>query len=344
VARALFEQSPFSTVLYDTAGRIVAVNAAFQRLFGLTPDAIPADYSVLADPQLERAGHLAAVRRAFDGDVVALPPVFYDAAAIEGGGRRSWTQGHFFPMRDADGAVTGVVLVHVDLTERMDADEARRQSEERLRVALDAGRMGAWEWDVAGGRVHWSDTLQRIHGLVPGTFGGTFDESQADIHPDDRERVLGQIAHSLEGGAHQLEYRIVPPDGEVRWLEARGELFRDADGRPSRMLGVCMDVTERKHAEAERDAAQRGSRSRPRSSSCRPSSSRRRRPSWRSSRRSSRCRPRSCRPPTRSSTRPTRRSPPRARPRSTPRRTRAASSAASATRSWCTTTSGASGT
>ena len=257
VARALFEQSPFSTVLYDTAGRIVAVNAAFQRLFGLTPDAIPADYSVLADPQLERAGHLAAVRRAFDGDVVALPPVFYDASAIEGGGRRSWTQGHFFPMRDGDGAVTGVVLVHVDLTERMDADEARRQSEERLRVALDAGRMGAWEWDVAGGRVHWSDTLQRIHGLVPGTFGGTFDESQADIHPDDRDRVLAQTAHSLEGGAHQLEYRIVPPGGEVRWLEARGELFRDADGRPSRMLGVCMDVTERKHAEAERDAAQR---------------------------------------------------------------------------------------
>jgi PAS domain S-box-containing protein len=197
------------------------------------------------------------VRRAFDGDVVALPPVFYDASAIEGGGRRSWTQGHFFPMRDGDGAVTGVVLVHVDLTERMDADEARRQSEERLRVALDAGRMGAWEWDVAGGRVHWSDTLQRIHGLVPGTFGGTFDESQADIHPDDRDRVLAQMAHSLEGGAHQLEYRIVPPGGEVRWLEARGELFRDADGRPSRMLGVCMDVTERKHAEAERDAAQR---------------------------------------------------------------------------------------
>jgi PAS domain-containing protein len=95
--------------------------------------------------------------------------------------------------------------------------------------------MGAWEWDVAGGRVHWSDTLQRIHGLVPGTFGGTFDESQADIHPDDRDRVLAQTAHSLEGGAHQLEYRIVPPGGEVRWLERAGS----CSGTPTGARRAC---------------------------------------------------------------------------------------------------------
>jgi PAS domain S-box-containing protein len=257
VARALFEQSPFSTVLYDTAGRVVAVNAAFERLFGLTKDAIPADYSVLTDPQLAQGGHLPAVRRAFDGENVTLPLVFYDATTIGGAGRRNWTQGHFFPMRDLAGRVTGVVLIHVDLTERVEAEDARRLSEERLRIALDVGRLGAWEWDIVGGRVHWSDTLQRIHGLVPGTFGGTFEEYQSDIHPEDRERVLGQIAHSLEGAAHRLDYRIVRPDGEVRWLEARGELFRAADGSPSRMLGICTDVTERKLAEEERAAAHR---------------------------------------------------------------------------------------
>ena len=257
VGRALFEQSPFSTVLYDTAGRVVAVNAAFERLFGLTMDAIPADYSVLSDPQLEQGGHLPAVRRAFKGDNVTLPLVFYDATTIDGAGRRNWTQGHFFPMRDLAGGVTGMVLIHVDLTERVEAEEARRLSEERLRIALDAGRLGAWEWDIAGGRVHWSDTLQRIHGLVPGTFRGTFEEYQSDIHPDDRERVLGQISHSLDGAPHRLDYRIVRPDGEVRWLEARGELFRAADGSPARMLGICTDVTERKLADEERAAAHR---------------------------------------------------------------------------------------
>jgi PAS domain S-box-containing protein len=259
VARVLFEQSPFSKVLYDTAGRIVAVNAAFERQFGVTRDSMPADYSVLADAQLERGGHLPAVRRAFAGDSVVLPPVFYDAAAgsIDGAGRRSWTQGHFSPIRDRAGAVTGVLLVHVELTERVEVEEAYRLNAERLRIALDAGRLGAWEWDIAGQCVHWSDTLQRIHGLVPGTFRGTFEEYQADIHPEDRERVLGQIAHSLQGGTHHLEYRIVWPDGQVRWLEARGELFRAADGSPWRMLGICTDVTERRLAEAERDATQR---------------------------------------------------------------------------------------
>ena len=255
VARALFELSPFSTVLYDTAGRIQGVNSAFERLFGLTRATIPPDYCVLEDPQLGSAGYLPAVRRAFQGETVVLPLVHYDAARLDGSGRASWTQGHFIPMRDQSGALTGVVLVHVDLTERVEAEEARRIGEERLRVALEAGRMGAWEWELATGRVHWSDTLQRIHGLEPGTFGGTFEEYQADMHPDDRERVLRTIEQSLHGGAHHLEYRIVLPNGDVRWLEARGELFRDADGRPLRMLGVCMDVTERRVAAAAADVA-----------------------------------------------------------------------------------------
>lgn len=256
VARAMFELSPFSTVLYDTAGRVQAVNGAFERLFGLTRASIPADYTVLRDAQLARAGHLPEVRRAFAGETVVLPPVRYDAALLDGSGRASWTQGHLFPMRDASGSITGVVLVHVDLTERIEAEEARRVSEERLRVALDVGRMGTWEWDVAGGHVHWSDTLERIHGLTPGTFGGTFEAYQADMHPEDRERVLAAIARSLDGGAHHLEYRIVRPDGEVRWLEARGELFRDAEDRPLRMLGVCVDVTERHRAAAEANLTQ----------------------------------------------------------------------------------------
>jgi PAS domain S-box-containing protein len=146
VGRALFEQSPFSTVLYDTDGRIIAVNAAFTRLFGLTKDAIPAEYSVLTDPQLAQGGHLPAVRRAFEGEVAVLPVVFYDAATIDGGGRRSWTQGHFFPMRDAAGAVRGVVLVHVDLTERVEAEQ--QLAEQAAELELQAEELQAINEEV----------------------------------------------------------------------------------------------------------------------------------------------------------------------------------------------------
>lgn len=134
-------------------------------------------------------------------------------------------------------------------------DDPRTELErttERLHLALAAGKMGTWEWHIASGRVTWSPMLEAIHGLPPGTFDGTFEAYQRDIHPDDRDRVVATIQATLHGGSHDLQYRIVLPDGSVRWLEAHGHLVRDAAGRPLRLVGVCTDVTERKLAELER--------------------------------------------------------------------------------------------
>ena len=136
IVQALFDHSPFSTVLYDAAGHIVSANGAFERLFGVSVGAIPASYSVLTDPELERGGHLPLVRRAFEGEVVVLPLVRYDASRLVDTATTSWTQGHFFPIRDAAGRVTGVVLVHVDLTERVRAEEAERSATGQLRGIL----------------------------------------------------------------------------------------------------------------------------------------------------------------------------------------------------------------
>lgn len=123
------------------------------------------------------------------------------------------------------------------------------EAERRLQLALEAGRLGTWEWDVPTSRVVWSESLERIHGLEPGSFAGTFEAYQRDMHPDDRARVLATIRGSLERrSSYEVSYRIVRPDGAVRWLEARGAVVCDADGEPARMLGVCQDVTERRHA------------------------------------------------------------------------------------------------
>ena len=138
--------------------------------------------------------------------------------------------------------------------ERKRAEEALQQSEEQLRVALEAANMGAWDYDIQTGAVKWSSSLEVIHGLTPGTFGGTFDDYLSDIHPEDRAYVVESLARSIEKGAeHDIEYRIILPDRTIRWVEGIGEVIRDASGKAVRLTGVCMDVSERKRAERERE-------------------------------------------------------------------------------------------
>ena len=133
LAQALFDQSPFSTVLYDAGGRVIALNAAFTALWGARIEDVPADYTVLTDPQLEKQGIMPTVRRAFSGEATSTPPVRYSMseASTSGEGPTIWTEAHFHPIRDAAGMVTNVVLTHVDITSRMVAEIALRESVER---------------------------------------------------------------------------------------------------------------------------------------------------------------------------------------------------------------------
>jgi PAS domain S-box-containing protein len=136
--------------------------------------------------------------------------------------------------------------------ENMNLLDKLAHSEEQLRVALEAGRLGAWDWDIPANKVTWSAMLEKIHGLDAGTFPGTFDAYQLDIHPEDRERVLAAISHAVADRTdHHVVYRIVLPDGETRWLEANGRLLCDAAGTPRRLVGVCVDITERRRSEAQ---------------------------------------------------------------------------------------------
>ncbi|HET7538868.1 MAG TPA: PAS domain S-box protein [Polyangiaceae bacterium] len=128
--------------------------------------------------------------------------------------------------------------------------ERARAGEQRLAVALEAGKMGAWEWEIAANHVTWSPLLEDIHGIPRGSFRGTFEGHRDDMHPDDVERVSATLERTLRTGEpYFVQYRIIRPDGQVRWLEARANLLHDAEGRPLRLVGVCTDVSERKRAQ-----------------------------------------------------------------------------------------------
>ncbi len=159
----------------------------------------------------------------------------------------------YIPDADENGPIRGFYVRVSDISERKRAEETLQQTEGRLLMAMEAGQMGTWQWLMAEGKVIWSPTLEALHGLAPGTFGGTFEDYQKDMHPEDRERVLEAIRESAEGLTdYHVEYRIIKPDGTVAWIEARGKLFLDRNGKPERMAGICMDITQRKEAEAER--------------------------------------------------------------------------------------------
>jgi PAS domain S-box-containing protein len=128
--------------------------------------------------------------------------------------------------------------------------DALAESEQRLRMALDAGRMGMWEWTAARNLFDMSPTLEEMHGLAPGEFDGSLDSFLKSIHPDDRTMVAEQIHRTREEKTdHRIEYRVILPDGSVRWIEGRGKMFCEPTGQPQRMIGVCLEITQRKWAE-----------------------------------------------------------------------------------------------
>jgi PAS domain S-box-containing protein len=133
--------------------------------------------------------------------------------------------------------------------ERKRAEDALRESERRLQVALVAGQMGAWEWNLSTNQVSWSSSLEAIHGLTPGSFGGSFEDFKRDIDAEDLELVLAQIEKTFATrGDYHVTYRIKRPDGMLRWVEAFGHLL-GAAGQPEKLAGICMDITERRRAE-----------------------------------------------------------------------------------------------
>lgn len=128
--------------------------------------------------------------------------------------------------------------------------DALAESEQRLRTALDAGRMGMWEWTAARDLFDISPALEEMHGLASGAFDGTLDGFLESIHPDDRARVAEHIRRTREDRTdHRMEYRVQLPGGTLRWIEGRGKMFSDPTGKPQRMIGVCLDITQRKWAE-----------------------------------------------------------------------------------------------
>jgi PAS domain S-box-containing protein len=172
---------------------------------------------------------------------------------MEVGGRALIAETRLVPVRH-DGAVTGVITMVRDVTRRVQAEDALRQSSEllleeqrRLEEAQRLARIGDWRWDVASGETHWSDEVFVIFGLEPGERDPSYELARDLVHPDDRERWAQAVAKALESReTFQLEYRAVRADGAMIWVRNEGVVERDAHGRATAITGTAQDITARR--------------------------------------------------------------------------------------------------
>ncbi|MEO6096443.1 MAG: response regulator [Fibrobacteria bacterium] len=124
------------------------------------------------------------------------------------------------------------------------------ESEERLRLALDSGKIGAWEWMVRQDRLVGSPRLHEFLGLPGGSLQDGLESFISLIHPDDALQFRDTVAWALQGGRDcEMEFRVNRPDGTIRWLYMRAKVFRDHDNLPARVIGAAMDISERKRVE-----------------------------------------------------------------------------------------------
>lgn len=238
----------------DRNGYYLYINRAFEKQFGVRKqDLIGQNDSAVFDAEN------AAQLRANDRRIMASR----QTEAIEESG---WLNGVYMtylttksPLVDEKGEVVGLCGAGIDITEKKRIEKELRESEYRLRVALDAAQAGWFDQSLTTDSSVWDERTIRIWGQDPATFKPSLEYALANIHPDDKDRTIALLDSALESESHdyEAEYRIVRPSGEVRWKRDQFHIFRDSEGNAVRFIGATVDITDQMHlAQALRQSEQ----------------------------------------------------------------------------------------
>jgi PAS domain S-box-containing protein len=248
--RLALEAGRIGTWSLDSRTGALSCSPLNRELFGFDPDGpmpAPESWTERIHPD-DREGVLAA----WAGALSRCVPVTAEYRIVLPDGSVRWLDSRARPECDADGATLRVTGVNMDVTERRLAEERLRETNERLQRAQAAARLGTWEWDLVTDRVVWSEGIYSLLGLPPGSTDASFRRWEEFILPEDRPAVGATVARiTAEPGEFSVEFRVRRTDGEVRWLACVGRAEAGSDGRPRRLLGVNIDVTDRKQAEID---------------------------------------------------------------------------------------------
>ncbi|MFW9257967.1 PAS domain S-box protein [Nostoc sp. CALU 546] len=248
--KALFDYALDAIAITDDEGRYIEVNPAACKLFGVSKE--------------ELLGSTIADFAAPEFDFTQAWQEFYEQGQMLGEFTLYCPDG---TVRETEFAAVANFIPHrhlailrdvsdrqAALRDHKQAEETLRESEQRLQLALSVGNIGTWEWNLKTNQVIWSESLFTLFGLTPDTFDVSYENfSNLIVHPEDRELLHQSVLRAIDQQVpHNLEFRFIYPDGTVGWSVCKGQvLYDDTTNEPLRMIGVNIDITERKQAELE---------------------------------------------------------------------------------------------
>lgn len=245
VLRLFVEHSPAAIGMFDTGMRYVVVSHRWMSDYGLGERNILgcSHYEIFPEiPQRWKDIHqrcLAGATERCEEDPF-----------VRADGHTDWIKWEVCPWRKADGEIGGIIIFSESITGRKQAELALHESEERLRLALDAAHMGIFDWDIPNENITWSRWHEELWGFQPGEFDGTYEAFAQRVHPDDLPGINAEIARCIAGHEPFVrEFRVVWPDASLHWVFSRGEFTFGAGDQPLRMLGAVVEVTKQKLAE-----------------------------------------------------------------------------------------------
>lgn len=235
--------------LISTDGTLVDANKATIEAFGLDRHAVIGkklwDTYYWSHATAAREGVRDAIMRATTGEVVRG-----DFVVRAGPEQLITIEATFGPLRDSNGQVVQVIASATDVTERARNAEEVRKARHQLEAAQRIANTGSWEWDFASGRLWWSEQCFRILGWEVGS-SATLERFMASVHPDDRKLVKRSTRDAILGIGCAYDHRVVWPSGEMRVVHQLGEIERDSEGRPIKMIGSTQDVTMLRQTQEE---------------------------------------------------------------------------------------------
>ncbi|HKQ72531.1 MAG TPA: PAS domain-containing protein [Blastocatellia bacterium] len=258
--KVVIENVPAGLLMADApCGEIVLANQRFEWMVGY-PIISSWDYKFHRDwvayhpnGQLFQ-DHEYPMERSLRGEIVQNFEALYERCD---GSWKGWVRVSTAPLRDASDKIIGVVGIASDISEEKQAREALRQSQERLKTAQKAAHIGTFEWDIQTGVNIWSEEIEAIYRLSPGSFGGTYEAWVELVHPEDRAQAEEDVQRALEYGEYISEWRVIWPDGSIHWIQGRGKVYYDGAGQPLYLFGINKDVTDRKFIAEKLRASER---------------------------------------------------------------------------------------